>query len=92
MRSHKQEPDCIHPNGRLGAHLILGWPKGLFGFFHNILQKNPNELFGQPNNKGHFLQGFSKYVWDTPQISGNQHAERKGNSINGLKLSVHHSS
>ena len=24
---------------------ILGWPKGLFEFFHNILQKNLNELF-----------------------------------------------
>ena len=28
---------------------LLGWPKSSFGFFHNILQKNPNELFGQPN-------------------------------------------
>ena len=30
-------------------HIILGWPKSSFGFFCNILQKNPNELFGQPN-------------------------------------------
>ena len=29
---------------------LLGWPKSLFGFFHNILEKNPNELFGQTNN------------------------------------------
>ena len=29
-------------------HIILGWPKSSFGFFCNILQKNPNELFGQP--------------------------------------------
>ena len=27
----------------------LGWPKSLFGFFYNILQKTPNKLFGQPN-------------------------------------------
>ena len=27
---------------------LLGWPKGLFGFFRIILQKNPNECFGQP--------------------------------------------
>ena len=25
--------------------LILGWLKSSFGFFHNILQKNPNALF-----------------------------------------------
>lgn len=29
--------------------LILGWPKSSFKFFRNILWKNPNELFGQPN-------------------------------------------
>ena len=29
---------------------LLAWPKGSFGFFHKILQKNLNELFGQPNN------------------------------------------
>ena len=28
---------------------ILGWPKYLFQFFCHILQKNPNELFGQPS-------------------------------------------
>ena len=28
---------------------ILGWPKSSFGVFHNILQKNPNRHFGQPN-------------------------------------------
>ena len=27
----------------------MGWPKSLFGFFHKLLRKNPNELFGQPN-------------------------------------------
>ena len=29
--------------------ILLGWPKSLFGFFCNILQKNLNELFGQPS-------------------------------------------
>ena len=26
---------------------VQGWPKGSFWFFHNILQKNMNKLFGQ---------------------------------------------
>ena len=26
---------------------VLGWPKSSFGFFHNIMQENLNELFGQ---------------------------------------------
>ena len=36
---------CFHCNS-----YILGCPKSLFGFFHAILWKNPNELFGKPNN------------------------------------------
>ena len=24
----------------------IGWPKSSFGFFHNIMQENLNELFG----------------------------------------------
>ena len=28
---------------------VAGWPKAVFGFFHAILRKNPNECFGQPN-------------------------------------------
>ena len=31
---------CVH---------ILGWTKSLFRFVHKMLQKNWNELFGQPN-------------------------------------------
>ena len=31
------------------ANKVLGWPKSSFGFFCNILWKNTNELFGQPN-------------------------------------------
>jgi len=29
--------------------ILLGWPKSSFGFFCNIIQKNLNKLFGQPN-------------------------------------------
>lgn len=29
--------------------LLLNWPKSLFGVFHTLLQKNQNELLGQPN-------------------------------------------
>jgi len=32
-----------------GTALILGWPKGLFGCFCNMVWKNPNKSFGQPN-------------------------------------------
>ena len=27
----------------------MNWSKSLLGFFHKLLHKNPNELFGQPN-------------------------------------------
>ena len=29
--------------------LIMGWPNSSFGFFHEMVQKTPNKLFGQPN-------------------------------------------
>ena len=29
--------------------MILGWLKSSFGFFHKMLQKNPNELFNRSN-------------------------------------------
>ena len=32
---------------------VLGWPKSSFRFFHKMLQKNPNESFGQPNKTLH---------------------------------------
>ena len=35
--------------GEMVANKVLGWPKSSFGFFCNILWKNTNELFGQPN-------------------------------------------
>ena len=39
----------IKIKGKILASKVLGWPKSLFGFFSNILWKNTNELFGQPN-------------------------------------------
>ena len=29
--------------------ILLSWPKRLFGFFHMISGKNPNDPFGRPN-------------------------------------------
>ena len=37
-----------------GKFIVLGWPKSLF---HNILQKNLNELPGQPNR----VKGLGKF-------------------------------
>ena len=39
----------LHSISAIWAFLLLGWPKILFGLFHNILWENLNELFGQPN-------------------------------------------
>ena len=51
---------------------ILGWQKSLCGFFHMMLLKNPNELFGQPNTLFHFLLGkecvFSTYLLKSQTI------------------------
>jgi len=47
MDSHGVSPEVVH-RSEMGL-LILGWPKNLFRFLHTILQKNPNELFGQPS-------------------------------------------
>lgn len=35
----------------LRSVLILGGPPKLFGFFHKMLWKHPNEYFGQPNKR-----------------------------------------
>ena len=34
--------------------VVLDWPESSFGFFRNILRKNPNTLFGQPSNTAVF--------------------------------------
>ena len=30
---------------------VVNWPKSAFGFFHKVLQKNPNKLFGWPKTQ-----------------------------------------
>ena len=37
--------------------MLLGWPKSSFGFFHKMLWKNLNELFGQPNRSDQLRVG-----------------------------------
>ena len=48
-----QDPENLiqlwHQAWNLGSSDLLDWSKNPFGFFHNILWKNPKELFGQPN-------------------------------------------
>ena len=41
--------------------IILGWPKSSFGFFHKVLWKNPNKLFGQPDTMSTFV--FCDNFW-----------------------------
>ena len=51
---------------------VLRWPKSLFGFFRNILWKNPNKLFGQPNitnlihDQNHKI--YSDYYFNFPSF------------------------
>ena len=46
---------------------VLGWPKCLFRFFQNIIWKNPNKLFSQPNRyRKRSLQ--KTRVWILPQV------------------------
>jgi len=60
----------------------LGWPKSLFEFFHYILQKNPNELFGQANSSGtkarfnssHKEKGYSSGVTSYNQKYRGKHS------------------
>ena len=50
--------------------LILGWPKSSFIFFCRKLQKNPNELFGQPNIFDMFLYiTIKKFVLTVPGLA-----------------------
>lgn len=40
---------------------LLGWPKSSIWFFCNILWKNQNELFGQPNTSGLIQRASGTY-------------------------------
>ena len=46
---------------------ILGWPESFFVFFHEVLQKNLNEIFGQPNRTG--LGGVTAILTSPPLLS-----------------------
>ena len=58
--------------------ILLGGAKGLFMFFHNILQKNLNELFGHPstyinlvnNNKTYLIWLFPLCKWGNQASKG----------------------
>lgn len=45
MSASRQEAQWKHDD------YLLVWPKSFFGLSHSILQKNLNEIFGQPNTK-----------------------------------------
>ena len=51
---------------------LLGWPKSLFGFFHKRLWKNPNKLFGQPNNITTIFKLISLDYSDFQSLDGAQ--------------------
>ena len=49
---------------RRKANLLLGWPKYLFEFFHNIIQENLNKFYGQSNSlKVRYLNKVSMDFW-----------------------------
>ena len=52
VRGASKESDTTEPHKHEGVGLpgvILYWPESSFGFFGNILWKNPNALFDQLN-------------------------------------------
>ena len=57
----------------------LVWRKSSFGFFHNILWKNQNELFGQPNKLQFTFNTFNifKNIYST-SLSNLQHFHEDG--------------
>ena len=57
---------------------VLGWPKISFRFFHNILQKNPNELFGQPYKCNFFPCDISGGLCEKAEEG------KKGRNMNGM--------
>ena len=70
---------CISLMIRDADHLFRGltyifkvssWPNSSFRFFHNILWKNPKELFGQLNITLAAVLKFSTVRWDEGQLEG----------------------
>lgn len=57
--------ELVVENNQLDNYKILGWQKSSFRFFCNILWKNLNDLFGQPN-----ITTIGEYwSWVPPLIS-----------------------
>ena len=82
MDSHGVSPEVVH-RSEMGL-LILGWPKSLFRFLHTILQKNPNELFGQPKSVYmDFLKNLPANMGDMGLFpgSGRSTGEKNSNSL-----------
>lgn len=76
---------------RLKRVYLLGWPKSSFRFFHNLLQKNLNEFYGQPNNSICWVKWLVKSpVQVSLSLSGIQNLradipwQKKMNRANGL--------
>ena len=69
---------------------LLGWPKSSFGVFCNILQKTPNELFGQPNI--YQPRGVCSHVqMEAPHFGGKPPASplvEYGHQYEGLAISA----
>ena len=47
-KSTVEEAHSLNDSFSSSSEFVLGWPKSSFGSFHNILWKDPNELFHQP--------------------------------------------
>lgn len=47
MQSKIHADNCQSLPTKKITDYLLGWPKSLLGFFHKMLQKSLNELFGQ---------------------------------------------
>ena len=45
---------------------MLGWPKCLFWFFCNIIWRNQNQLFGQPNRITDIAPSSAASHWESP--------------------------
>ena len=65
---------------------MLGWPKSAFEVFHKMLQKNPNEPFGQPNqfSSVHLLSHVQLFA--TPWTAARQASLSITNSRSLLRL------
>ena len=77
---------------QVGWAEILVWPKGLFKFFCNILRKNLNRPFGQPNRKTGYFDVFVQW-WEDEKIEAEIQAvwglQSQNGSFTSSKLPKH---